>query len=50
MPKDSDQSNNELCTPPRKRARMEQEISPNDEGYVSRSSIEETPKEMKEEI
>ena len=47
---DSDQqSNNQLCTPPRKRARME-ENSPNDEGYVSRCSIEATPKEMNEEI
>lgn len=49
---DSYQSNNEqdeeMCTPPRKRARIE-DNSPNDEGYVSRSSIEETPKEVKEE-
>ena len=52
---DSWQSNNELneelCTPPRKKARLtaaeeDGDVSPNtDEGYVSRVSFEETPQD-----
>ena len=47
----SNELNEELCTPPRKKARMTAAeetggVSPNtDEGYVSRVSFEETPQD-----